>query len=323
MYLSRTLHSMVIASLALLLLVRPGSAQQAQAPTAPRPASPQPQAGQLPASTATESSTSGPLQGCTITRDPLQGMTISGRCLGRSFASVGSLGPQVSVGPGIPQAPPRAPCAMVDTPTAIQVSRCFINGTYIAKPVTIPKPTQAGVSPAQRQPSGVGSNTREALYAQEMARYRPAAEQGDARAQISLGALCEQMGDHAQALAWYRKATEQGDAHAQYFLGKMYELGRGVPKDETQAAAWYRKAAAQGFQHAQADLESMQGRRESKERAARASFNLVNGLIGAMQGEARKGEKCAQECGKSCEHSKASPDDCVRVCMLRCIDRHD
>ena len=42
-----------------------------------------------------------------------------------------------------------------------------------------------------------------------------------------------------------RQAAEQGDAAAQYTLGRLYELGRGVPKDEAKAAHWYRKAAEQ------------------------------------------------------------------------------
>ena len=37
--------------------------------------------------------------------------------------------------------------------------------------------------------------------------------------------------DYAQALAWYRKAVEQGEARAQEDLGDLYYKGRGVPRD--------------------------------------------------------------------------------------------
>ncbi len=40
--------------------------------------------------------------------------------------------------------------------------------------------------------------------------------------------------------------TEQGDAYAQFLLGVIYEIGRGVTKDESEAVKWYRKAAEQG-----------------------------------------------------------------------------
>ena len=41
--------------------------------------------------------------------------------------------------------------------------------------------------------------------------------------------------------------AEQGDAQAQFTLGAMYWDGRGgLPKDEAQAASWYRKATQLG-----------------------------------------------------------------------------
>ena len=41
--------------------------------------------------------------------------------------------------------------------------------------------------------------------------------------------------------------AEQGDAQAQFTLGAMYYNGRGVPQDYKQAVKWYRLAAEQGF----------------------------------------------------------------------------
>ena len=34
------------------------------------------------------------------------------------------------------------------------------------------------------------------------------------------------------------KAAEQGDAKAQYSLGYMYEVGDGVPEDDAEAVKW-------------------------------------------------------------------------------------
>jgi hypothetical protein len=63
--------------------------------------------------------------------------------------------------------------------------------------------------------------------------------------------------DYAQAVAWYRKAAEQGDADAQNNLGLRYDKGQGVPQDYAQAVAWFRKAAEQGNALAQNNLGAM------------------------------------------------------------------
>ena len=41
--------------------------------------------------------------------------------------------------------------------------------------------------------------------------------------------------DYAQAVAWYRKAAEQGDNWGQYVFGAMYRDGLCVPKDYVRA----------------------------------------------------------------------------------------
>ena len=41
------------------------------------------------------------------------------------------------------------------------------------------------------------------------------------------------------AAEWYRMAAEQGDIRAQYSLGVMYETGQGVSQDNVQAYLWY------------------------------------------------------------------------------------
>lgn len=72
---------------------------------------------------------------------------------------------------------------------------------------------------------------------------RLSAEQGDAKAQYSLGHMyyhCQGVPqDYAEAVSWYRKVAAQGDAMAQDGLGLMYYQGRGVPQDYAEAARWY------------------------------------------------------------------------------------
>ncbi len=77
-----------------------------------------------------------------------------------------------------------------------------------------------------------------------------AAEQGDAVAQLALGAMYS-IGqgvpqDDKEAVKWYRKAAEQGYALAQYGLGLMCYEGKGVPQDDVQAHLWLNLAASQG-----------------------------------------------------------------------------
>lgn len=52
--------------------------------------------------------------------------------------------------------------------------------------------------------------------------------------------------NYAEAVKWRRLAAEQGDAVAQVALGAMYALGNGVPQNYIQSYLWYSLAAAQG-----------------------------------------------------------------------------
>ena len=95
-------------------------------------------------------------------------------------------------------------------------------------------------------------------FAEAAERYRKAAEQGDASAQVNLG-NCYYSGDgvpqdYAEAVKWYRKAAEQGYAEAQYNLGVCYDFGTGTEQDEAEAVKWYRKAAEQEYANAQNNL---------------------------------------------------------------------
>jgi hypothetical protein len=87
--------------------------------------------------------------------------------------------------------------------------------------------------------------------------WRLLAEQGDARAQYSLGMYSTGFGvskDYAEAANWFRLAAEQGYADAQHKLGFAYDFGFGVSKDYIEALNWYRLASEQGHAHAQHSL---------------------------------------------------------------------
>jgi hypothetical protein len=87
---------------------------------------------------------------------------------------------------------------------------------------------------------------------------RPLAENGDTRAQSTLGLLYYRgravQKDDAEALKWFRLAADRGDAIAEFNLGVMYAEGQGVPQDNDEAAKWYRLAADQGNPQAQYNL---------------------------------------------------------------------
>jgi hypothetical protein len=91
-------------------------------------------------------------------------------------------------------------------------------------------------------------------YGTALREWRPLAEQGDARAQFSLGLSYENGDgvprDHAKARAWYEKAAAQGDAKAQFYLGMQSSFGQGGPMDLVQAYMWYSLAAGNGNAHA-------------------------------------------------------------------------
>jgi endonuclease YncB( thermonuclease family) len=77
--------------------------------------------------------------------------------------------------------------------------------------------------------------------------FRGLAEEGDRRAQGSLGDMYRKgygvTQDHAVAVEWYRRAADQGSAHAQDGLGLMYRDGLGVPRHAECAYIWFDLAA--------------------------------------------------------------------------------
>ena len=91
-----------------------------------------------------------------------------------------------------------------------------------------------------------------------VAEVRAKAEQGDTRAQITLGFMYRNgegvPEDDAEAVRWYRLAADQGHAVAQIRLGQRYGTGLGVPHNDAEAVRWFRLAADQRHARAQAIL---------------------------------------------------------------------
>ncbi len=79
-----------------------------------------------------------------------------------------------------------------------------------------------------------------------------AAEQGDAKAQVTLGFLYEKgrgvRQDYHKAREWYEKAAVQGLPEAQLNLGILYDQGLGVRKNLATAKDWFGKACDNGNQ---------------------------------------------------------------------------
>jgi len=98
-------------------------------------------------------------------------------------------------------------------------------------------------------------------YPVALAKFRLAAAQGNASAQVIIGAMFEKgLGvaqDYVEAVRWYRLAAAQGDARAQYNLGGSFNFGKGVVQDYAEAMRWYRLAAAQGHTFAQTGIGFM------------------------------------------------------------------
>ena len=77
--------------------------------------------------------------------------------------------------------------------------------------------------------------------------YELAADQGDARAQHSLGGYYFTSGSYVSATKWYTRAAEQGLAEAQADLGASYGLGQGVPQNYIYAHMWSNISSLTGF----------------------------------------------------------------------------
>jgi WD40 repeat protein len=92
-------------------------------------------------------------------------------------------------------------------------------------------------------------------YAQALAFFTQAADQGSVEAMFALGVMYENgqgvQADINQAVFWYDQAAQNGMAQAQYWLGQLYFWGTKVPKNYDQAELWLIPAAQQNYVDAQ------------------------------------------------------------------------
>lgn len=92
-------------------------------------------------------------------------------------------------------------------------------------------------------------------HATALQRWTPLAEEGNADAQLRLGAMYDKgkgvPQEYSNAMKWYTRAAKQANADAQFSLGMMYHKGKGVLQDYNIATKWYALAAEQGDAQAQ------------------------------------------------------------------------
>lgn len=95
-------------------------------------------------------------------------------------------------------------------------------------------------------------------YKEAMKWFRRAAALGVPDAQFNLGEIyLREFGvdqDLVEAARWYTRAAEQGHIGAQFTLAVLYMIGRGVTKNPQRAAYWFERAATQGNADAQIEL---------------------------------------------------------------------
>jgi uncharacterized protein len=89
---------------------------------------------------------------------------------------------------------------------------------------------------------------QKADYETALRLLRPLAEQGDPRAETTLGVMYDEghgvPQDDAEAVKWYRLAANKGYAQAQFNLGVMYARGEDGPQDNVTAHMWFNLAAS-------------------------------------------------------------------------------
>ena len=138
----------------------------------------------------------------------------------------------------------------------------------------------------------VGLVSKDTISAQTLAETQQRANQGDARAQTTLGFIYER-GDgvpenFTQAVVWYRIAANQDYAPAQSNLGVMYSNGTGVQQDFAQAVAWYRLAADQGYAPSQANLGIMYATGEGVPRDDVEAHKWLSLATSSLTGDTQK-----------------------------------
>lgn len=113
-----------------------------------------------------------------------------------------------------------------------------------------------------------------------------AAEQGDAKAQATLGVMYEKglgVSKNAKsAVKWIRKAASQGDPSGHCLLGRLYAIGYGVAKNENEALALFHKAAVAELERFSREPLLFAGGVEGAIRAAEGGNSLAQTIVGKM-----------------------------------------
>ena len=71
------------------------------------------------------------------------------------------------------------------------------------------------------------------------------------------GMAAAEAGDFVAAYREWSPLAKEGDPEAQFYLGHLYEIGKGVPKDQAEAVKWFKLSAEQGHKEAQNYLFTM------------------------------------------------------------------
>lgn len=122
-------------------------------------------------------------------------------------------------------------------------------------------------------------------------------------AQLALGQMFLDRGDHALALDHFTAAARSGDARGFNMLGRMHERGWGVPADAAQAAAYYRHAAGMGDVWAKFNLADLHCRGDGVARDDASAFALY--MEAAQSGHL----KSLNMLGLFFEEGRAGPPD--------------
>jgi len=131
------------------------------------------------------------------------------------------------------------------------------------------------------------------------------------------GYAAYQKADYKTALRLLRPLADQGDPRAETTLGVMYDEGHGVPQDDAEALKWYRRAAEQGYAQAQFNLGVMYARGEAHDGrqdnvSAHMWFNLAASRFPASEPIARS----AAIKSRDAVASKMSPEEIAHAQQL-------
>ena len=148
-------------------------------------------------------------------------------------------------------------------------------GSEITLEGQLPSSLTEGLSPEEKSKLAEeilpSASSDELTPEEKFQKLRKDAEDGDAKAQTTLGVMYftgeaiskDASGkvlstDAAKAAAWFHRAAQQGNADAQFNLGLMYATGQGgLTQDSVKAVDFFRKSALQGNADAQNNLGAM------------------------------------------------------------------